>query len=159
MSAAHLRSHQVSAVKQLLAPEPAGLTRQQLRVLLGKHADHKQLDATLNTMLSRGVIRKFRAPGGMHFALATENLLQPAVRTRVQRLTPAQADSARQRAASLGVAAVIPPSATATGDVETVEQWMRRTGKKPEVLPHNFDAPITSWPGRRPITNPKRNAA
>lgn len=159
MSAVHLRSRQVSAVKQLLSGKPAGLSRTDMLVLLGKHADRKQLDATLNTMLSRGVLRKFRAPGGMHFTLATENLLQPAVRTRVQRLTPTQADSARLRAASLGMAAAIPPPAASNTTAETVEQWMARTGQKPEVLPHNFDTPHTTFPGRRPSINHKRNAA
>ncbi|WP_282266546.1 hypothetical protein [Stenotrophomonas sp. PS02298] len=48
-----------------------------------------------------------------------------------------------------------PQKQTPTIQTETIEQWMARTGKQPEVLPHNFDDPITSFPGRRPTINPK----
>lgn len=159
MTAAHVRGRQVSAVKQLLAGKPEGHSRTELQTLLGRRADPKQLTATLNTMKSNGVIRATRTRGSLHFVLATENLLQPAVRTRVQRLTPAQADSARIRAATQGMAAAIPPSAASTTNAETVEQWMARTGKRPQVLPHNFDKPHATFPGRRPSINHKRPAA
>lgn len=60
MSAVHVRSRQVSAVKQLLSGKPEGHTRQELQALLGKRADPKQLIATLNTMKSTGILRATR---------------------------------------------------------------------------------------------------
>ncbi|MGV8959237.1 MAG: hypothetical protein ACOH1V_02460 [Stenotrophomonas sp.] len=43
-----------------------------------------------------------------------------------------------------------PPQATTSPPGETIAQWMARTGKAPEVLPHNFDDPITTFSRRRP---------
>ena len=159
MSAVHLRSRQVSAVKQLLSNKPEGHNRHELQALLGKDANPKQLVATLSTMKSAGVVRAQRAAGGVRYVLATENLLQPAVHTRVRHITPAEADHARFRAAGIGLHAAIPPPATPVGITETVEQWMTRTGKRPEVLPHNFDAPRARFPARRPTFTPKGHAA
>lgn len=42
---------------------------------------------------------------------------------------------------------------------ETIEQWTARTGKQPQVLPHSFDSPRTTFPGRRPTVNPKGHTA
>ncbi len=41
---------------------------------------------------------------------------------------------------------------------ETIAQWMARTGKQPQVLPHSFDSPRTKFPGRRPTMNTKGHA-
>jgi hypothetical protein len=51
------------------------------------------------------------------------------------------------------------PATTPIAAGETIERWMARTGKRPEVLPHHFDDPITSYPGRRPTINPKGHTA
>ncbi len=75
---------------------------------------------------------------------------------KAQRQQPHIATIAARAAA---MPAAKPPTKPADIPAETVQQWMERTGKKPEVLPHNFDDPITSWPGRRPITNPKGHTA
>lgn len=53
---------------------------------------------------------------------------------------------------------VQPPKPTAVA-CESVDQWMSRTGMRPEVLPNKFDDPITSFPRRRPIINPKGHTA
>lgn len=45
------------------------------------------------------------------------------------------------------------PSKPAKADqpaAESIDQWMARTGKQPEVLPHHFDEPPTCYPPRRP---------
>ena len=52
--------------------------------------------------------------------------------------------AAAERRATKAVAAPVQVEA------ETVDAWMERTGKRPEILPHSFDSPITSFPGRRP---------
>ena len=150
MTANHIRSRQISAVKQLLSGKPDGMSRNDLQVLLGKRADAKQLIAVLNMMKSNGIIRASRGSGTIRYTLATENLLQPAVSGKVKHITPTEADHLRFRAAGIGMHAAIPPSAPTSNGTETVEQWMERTGKRPEVLPHNFDAPLTAFPGRRP---------
>lgn len=51
------------------------------------------------------------------------------------------------------------PTPLAPAAPETIEQWMARTGKHPEVLPHSFDSPRTTFPGRRPTVNPKGHTA
>ena len=82
-------------------------------------------------------------------------------RERAEELAQKQgAHIARLAAATARMAertAVTPkPAAMAS---ETVDQWIARTGKQPELLPNNFDDPITSFPRRRPIFNPKGHTA
>jgi hypothetical protein len=70
------------------------------------------------------------------------------------------AQIARLAAATARIAGETTTSKEApTIQAETIEQWMARTGKRPEVLPNNFDEPITSFPGRRPTVNPKGHNA
>lgn len=73
------------------------------------------------------------------------------VRAQKESTHIARLAAATERLAVTKAAPATPPPAAG----ETVERWMARTGKQPEVLPHHFDDPITSYPGRRPIINPK----
>jgi Fe2+ or Zn2+ uptake regulation protein len=63
-------------------------------------------------------------------------------------------------AAGAAAKAAAKPSQTAVVvEPESIDQWTARTGKTPEVLPHRFDDPITTYPRRRPIYNPKGHTA
>lgn len=151
-----VRRGQMMAVQQLLTGKPLGHSRPELQSLLGKHADPHQLTATINAMKSNGVIIANRASGCVRYTLHSAD---SSTGTQALGTTPERTDHARARAARLGMRAAIPPRQTGGPITETVEQWMTRTGKKPDTLPHNFDNPRTTFPGRRPSINQKRHAA
>jgi len=82
-------------------------------------------------------------------------------RKRAEQLAQKQgAHIARLAAATARLAerTVPAPKPTAMSS-ETVDQWIARTGKQPEILPNKFDDPTTSVPRRRPIFNPKGHTA
>lgn len=154
-----LRTQQVSLVKQALVGKTDGMPRNDLAVALDGRLSDKQLLAVLNTMASNDLLFKVHRFGIPHYVLATENMPKPFLPKKA--ITPRsalRADNDRLRAAGMGVTAVIPPSSSSIDGAETVEHWMTRTGKQPDVLPHNFDEPHTAFPGRRPIiTKSNRN--
>lgn len=77
------------------------------------------------------------------------------VRAQKESTHIARLAAATERLAVTKAAPAAPPIAAG----ETVERWMARTGKQPEVLSHHFDDPITNYPGRRPTINPKGHTA
>ena len=157
-----LRNQQVSMVKQALFGVPEGMTRHELRVALDMRLSDKQLLAVLNTMGSHDLVFRVRRGPSIYYVLATENLPPSELPRKAAQMRPRDVlinDHARARAAHAGIAWAIPPAAGGNAGAETVEQWMARTGRSPEILPHNFDAPRTSFPGRRPVvTTHARNS-
>lgn len=151
MNRAPSRDKQVLAVTQLLKGHPLGMQQQQLMSLLGRHADRAQLLATLNTMVCYGLAVRLRGRGPHRYVLATEHTgAAPAAANDSVHLSEVlRSDQARARAAAGGIVAPMPPRMR-TAQAETVDEWMARTGKQPQIISNNFDKPLDHYPGRRP---------
>ncbi|MEN5207992.1 hypothetical protein ABE493_07700 [Stenotrophomonas terrae] len=145
------RAQQMKAVSQLLIGHPAGLRQSELLALLGRGAKREELLATLNTMVSRSIAVRVSGRGASRFAMAAERAAYTAAANDNELLSAVhKTDDARRRAAGNGMASTIPPPRRATGNPETVDEWMARTGNKPERIANNFDKPLDRFPGRRP---------
>ncbi len=130
-TAARLKRQAAKQAQQQHRAEARRIAREQ-RIAQQKRAHDARLAARQRTALERSQLRAQRQAA------------------HIARLAAATARLAGDPA---------PPKQTPITQAETVEQWIARTGQQPEVLPHHFDDPITSYPGRRPTFNPKGHTA
>lgn len=162
-----------AAIRQMLRSHPGGLSCRQLHNLLNPDGNVKVMNATLHNMYlcgqlsrhgTRPILYKLtpecdalvatRAQRGGETRRQKHAERRAAQGSTIQKPTAsrraqARIDHMRTMAARKGVTATIPP-APAAEPAETVEQWMQRTGRMPEVLPNTFDDRQTKFPLRRP---------